>query len=61
MHGREHLVGITAHSQGLVLLIPRYADELRKPLQARRQRQDLASASIWRTASAIISPMMLRI
>ena len=31
MHGREHLVGITAHKKGLVLLILRYADELRKP------------------------------
>ena len=29
MHGREHLVGITAEGKGLVLL--RYADELRKP------------------------------
>ena len=31
MHGREHLVGITAHKNGLVLVILRYADELRKP------------------------------
>ena len=31
MHGREHLVGITTHKKGLVLLILRYADELRKP------------------------------
>jgi DNA end-binding protein Ku len=31
MHGREHLVGITAHKKGLMLLILRYADELRKP------------------------------
>jgi DNA end-binding protein Ku len=31
MHGREHLVGITAHNKGLVLMILRYADELRKP------------------------------
>ena len=31
MHGREHLVGITAHNKGLMLLILRYADELRKP------------------------------
>jgi DNA end-binding protein Ku len=31
MHGREHLVGITAHKNGLMLLILRYADELRKP------------------------------
>jgi len=31
MHGREHLVGITAHQKGLMLLILRYADELRKP------------------------------
>jgi DNA end-binding protein Ku len=31
MHGREHLVGITAHNKGLVLAILRYADELRKP------------------------------
>ena len=30
MHGREHLVGITAHNKGLVLVILRYADELRK-------------------------------
>ena len=30
MHGREHLVGITAHKKGLVLVILRYADELRK-------------------------------
>ena len=30
MHGREHLVGITAHKTGLMLLILRYADELRK-------------------------------
>ena len=33
MHGREHLVGITAHKKGLMLLILRYADELRKPDQ----------------------------
>lgn len=31
MHGREHLVGITALKKGLVLVILRYADELRKP------------------------------
>jgi DNA end-binding protein Ku len=31
MHGREHLVGITAHKKGLVLVISRYADELREP------------------------------
>src|SRR6478672_5796042 len=31
MHGREHLVGITAHESGLVLVILRYADELREP------------------------------
>src|SRR4029450_1749294 len=31
MHGREHLVGITAHTKGLMLGILRYADELRKP------------------------------
>ena len=31
MHGREHLVGITAHNKGLVLVILRYPDELRKP------------------------------
>jgi len=31
MHGREHLVGITAHKKGLVLVILRYPDELRKP------------------------------
>ena len=31
MHGREHLVGITAHKKGLMLLILRYADELRRP------------------------------
>jgi DNA end-binding protein Ku len=31
MYGREHLVGITAHKKGLMLLILRYADELRKP------------------------------
>jgi DNA end-binding protein Ku len=31
MHGREHLVGITAHEKGLVLVILRYADELREP------------------------------
>jgi DNA end-binding protein Ku len=30
MHGREHLVGIAAHKKGLMLLILRYADELRK-------------------------------
>ena len=30
MHGREHLVGITAHKKGLMLLILRYADELRQ-------------------------------
>ena len=30
MHGREHLVGITAHKTGLMLVILRYADELRK-------------------------------
>ena len=30
MHGREHLVGITAHKKGLMLVILRYADELRK-------------------------------
>jgi DNA end-binding protein Ku len=31
MHGREHLVGITAHKKCLILVILRYADELRKP------------------------------
>jgi len=31
MHGREHLVGITALKKGLMLLILRYQDELRKP------------------------------
>jgi DNA end-binding protein Ku len=31
MHGREHLVGITAHKNGLMLVILRYQDELRKP------------------------------
>jgi DNA end-binding protein Ku len=31
MHGREHLVGIAAHKNGLMLVILRYADELRKP------------------------------
>ena len=31
MHGREHLVGITAHEKELVLVILRYADELREP------------------------------
>jgi DNA end-binding protein Ku len=31
MHGREHLVGVTAHEKGLVLVILRYADELREP------------------------------
>jgi DNA end-binding protein Ku len=31
MHGREHLVSITAHKKGLVLVILRYPDELRKP------------------------------
>src|SRR6476660_9750946 len=31
MHGREHLVGITAHKKGLMLVILRYADELRPP------------------------------
>jgi DNA end-binding protein Ku len=31
MHGREHLVGITAHKKGVMLVILRYADELRKP------------------------------
>jgi DNA end-binding protein Ku len=30
MHGREHLIGITAHKKGLMLLILRYANELRK-------------------------------
>jgi DNA end-binding protein Ku len=30
MHGREHLVAITAHKKGLMLLILRYQDELRK-------------------------------
>jgi len=30
MHGREHLVGITAHKMGLMLVILRYQDELRK-------------------------------
>ncbi len=30
MHGREHLVGITAQGKGLVLMILRYADELKK-------------------------------
>src|SRR5262245_36897503 len=30
MHGREHLVGIAAHKKGLMLVILRYADELRK-------------------------------
>jgi DNA end-binding protein Ku len=31
MHGREHLVGITTHKKGLMLVILRYEDELRKP------------------------------
>ncbi len=31
MHGREHLVGITAHKMELMLVILRYQDELRKP------------------------------
>jgi DNA end-binding protein Ku len=31
MHGREQLVGITAHRKGLVLVILRYADELLEP------------------------------
>src|SRR5215475_100725 len=31
MHGREHLVGIMAQDNGLVVVILRYADELRKP------------------------------
>ena len=31
MHGREHLVGITAHKKGLMVVILRYPDELRKP------------------------------
>jgi DNA end-binding protein Ku len=31
MHGREHLVGVTAHKMGLMLVILRYQDELRKP------------------------------
>jgi DNA end-binding protein Ku len=30
MHGREHLIGVTAHKKGLILVILRYADELRK-------------------------------
>jgi DNA end-binding protein Ku len=30
MHGREHLIGITAHEKGLMLMILRYADELRQ-------------------------------
>jgi DNA end-binding protein Ku len=30
MHGREHLIGITAHKRGLMLVILRYADELRQ-------------------------------
>jgi DNA end-binding protein Ku len=30
MHGREHLVGIMAQGKGLVLVILRYADELRE-------------------------------
>src|SRR5262245_48736949 len=30
-HGREHLVGIMAQDKGLVLVILRYANELRKP------------------------------
>src|SRR4051794_7839910 len=33
MHGREHLVGITAQGKGLMLLILRYAQELREPNQ----------------------------
>jgi DNA end-binding protein Ku len=31
MHGRQHLVGITAHKKGFMLVILRYPDELRKP------------------------------
>jgi DNA end-binding protein Ku len=31
MHGREHVVGITAQDKGLMLVILRYADELHKP------------------------------
>ena len=38
MHGREHLVGITAQGKGLVLVILRYADELRKPELFREDR-----------------------
>jgi len=30
MHGREHMVGITAYKKGLVLVILRYENELRK-------------------------------
>jgi DNA end-binding protein Ku len=30
MHGREHLIGIMAHKKGLMLVILRYADELRQ-------------------------------
>jgi DNA end-binding protein Ku len=30
MHGREHLIGVTAHKKGLMLVILRYADELRR-------------------------------
>jgi DNA end-binding protein Ku len=31
MHGRQHIVGIMAQDNGLMLVILRYADELRKP------------------------------
>jgi DNA end-binding protein Ku len=37
MHGREHLVGITAHKKGLMLVILRYADELER--QSRTSRR----------------------
>src|SRR6476620_2758491 len=30
MHGREHMVGITAYKKGLILVILRYENELRK-------------------------------
>ena len=31
MHGREHIVGIMPKDKGLMLVILRYADELKKP------------------------------
>jgi DNA end-binding protein Ku len=54
MHGREHLVGITAHKNGLMLVILRYADELRKPEPYFEKIETEASADAVKLAADLI-------